>query len=48
MRLLLGDIQEYMLLRRVFHAIVVGGHSGVHATTKKMLSFCYYKGLEKM
>ncbi|KAK5771736.1 hypothetical protein PVK06_047978 [Gossypium arboreum] len=28
-----------------FHASVIGGHSGVHATNKRLSSFLYWKGL---
>ena len=31
-----------------FHNSAVGGHSGVHATTKRITAFFYWKGLRKM
>ncbi|GJZ62089.1 putative mitochondrial protein [Tanacetum coccineum] len=31
-----------------FHDSVVGGHSGVYATTKRLTTFFYWKGLRKM
>lgn len=28
----------------VFHASATSGHSGIHATTKRITSYCYWKG----
>ncbi|GKB00087.1 putative mitochondrial protein [Tanacetum coccineum] len=42
------DVELRKKLIDHFHGSVVGGHSGVSATTKRLITYFYWKGLRKM
>nr|GFB42783.1 hypothetical protein [Tanacetum cinerariifolium] len=42
------DLELRKILVDHFHGSVVGGHSRVHATTKRLITYFYWKGLRKM
>ena len=42
------DIDLRKTLVKHFHESAVGGHSGVQATTKRLTTYFYWKGLRKM
>lgn len=41
------DVTLRQEIIKIFHTTTIAGHSGVHGSTKRISSFCFWKGLEK-
>lgn len=47
-KLVVGRLEQLrQKIIKIFHSTAASGHSGVHATTKRVTSYCYWKGMEK-